>query len=89
MLTRITGAVARRGALGLIGPARRLRAGRGRRAVARACLAVAVSAALTLAGSAGPALATASRRVEVAAGLVMRTGGCSQAGKQGPGQPRI
>src|SRR5215469_2421320 len=60
MPTPITGAVARRGAQGLIGPARRLRAGRGRPAVARAGLAVAVSAALTLAGSAGPALATAS-----------------------------
>src|SRR5215471_15508236 len=61
MRTPITGAVARRGALGLIGPARRLRAGRGRHAVARAGLAVAASAALTLAASAGPALATASR----------------------------
>src|SRR5215471_14570193 len=61
MRTPITGAVARRGALGLIGPTRRLRAGRSRPAVARAGLAVAVSAALTLAGSAGPALATASR----------------------------
>jgi hypothetical protein len=27
--------------------------------------------------------------VEGAAGLFMRTGGCSQAEKQGPGQPRI
>jgi len=68
MLTRITGAVARRGALGLIGPAPRLRAGRGRHAVARAGLAVAVSAALTLAASAGPALATASRHAHPVTG---------------------